>query len=192
MTPRILKSVLVACLLMFSAVAHGQYDRYWFEMSAGFGVNGDVGGHTGHTFKLKFREASTGFALIYSNYSGEGFLESAKDRESQEHLSPVFDVYGVSGFVSAPFKFGNMDAGLGVGYSNGDWIENCDDSESGWVGSSKSCDSKAVANIGIPLHASFSVGKYLGIGINADAFISADTKAVVLIGFVVPLGLFTE
>ncbi|MDN3651479.1 hypothetical protein QWY77_01605 [Thalassotalea ponticola] len=172
-------------LLLFSSAAYCEYDSYYVEPSFSFAH--------GETLKVKARDENKGWALIYSKYTNDEFLGAGQyDRESFESLDAKFNVYGVSWVGSAPYSFGYADAGIGVGYATGTWVDNCEKYEQGLWGYSELCDLNDDSGIGIPLHASLSFGKYIGLGVNIDVFLSFDFKPIAQVGFVIPLGGFTR
>ena len=181
-----MKKILIATsLLFFSSAAQCQYDRYWFEYSAGF--------YFGDTFKVKIREEHKGWALIYSRYDeGGAFGTTNLSRETFEPINANFNVYGISRFASAPFNWGYADVGIGVGYGDGTWSVNCEYYKGGFFGDSDICDMKDTSTFGIPLHASAAIGKYAGVGVNFDMFISLELDTFFQLGLVVPIGLFTK
>lgn len=179
------KILAIFSLLLFSSTAYSEYNRYWIELSSGV-----VGGTT---IKVKMREEHKGWALIYSTYDQELFFgQTDVNRETQEPINAKFNVYGVSRFFSSSFSWGYADAGIGLGCGNGTWSENCRDRKERLFGSSLQCDPKSGSTLGIPLHASASLGKYIGIGINIDIFLSPVSGNFTQVGIVIPLGLFTR
>ena len=182
---RMKKIFFLISLLTFSVTSHAEYDRYWLELSTSF--------VEGSTFKLKARDGNTGWSLIHSRYTEDKFLGPADyNRATLEKLDTEYRVYGVSKFISAPFNWGYAEVGLGLGYGNGSWSENCTDYEESWFGTSQKCDLKEGGTFGFPFHASATVGRYIGIGVNVDVFLSLERGTVSQFGIVIPFGLFTK
>lgn len=182
---RMKKLLFVISLFLFSTTSYAEYDRYWLELSAGFAH--------GETLKLKARDGEMGWALIHSKYDESKFLGPANyNRATLEKLDTEYKVYGVSKFVSFPFNWGYAEAGLGLGYGNGSWSENCSDYEQSLFGTSQKCDLKEGGTFGVPFHASATFGRYIGIGVNMDVFLTLDRGTISQVGLVIPFGLFTK
>lgn len=180
------KVCLAIVLAFFSISSYCKYDAYWLEASGGL--------EYGETYKFKIRDDYKGWALIYSRYSEDEFLgNSHVDRNTLDKIEPEFRVYGISRFVSAPFKWGNADVGIGLGYGHGDWSENCKANDEGLFGTTtEQCELKSGSSIGIPVHASATLGRYVGVGVNIDVFFSYKLDPMVQVGLVIPLGLFAK
>lgn len=179
------KLLFATSLFLFSTASQAEYDRYWLELSAGFAE--------GETLKLKARDGNTGWALIHSRYTEDKFLGPADfNRATLEKLDTEYKVYGVSKFISAPFNWGYAEVGLGLGYGNGSWSENCSDYEKSLFGISQKCDLKEGGTFGVPFHASATLGRYIGIGVNMDVFLTLDRGTISQVGIVIPFGLFTK
>lgn len=178
------KLFLAMSLFLFSTAAYSQFDRYWLEVSGG--VNGE-------TVKLKVREGDQGWALLHSRYTEDGFFGPRnKNRETSKVHDTEFKVYGITKTYSMPYKWGYVDVGAGLGYGDGAWSENCEPSDGGFFDSRNVCDLKEGSSIGIPLHGAMTFGKYLGIGVNVDVFLSLERGSVTQVGLVIPFGVFTK
>ncbi len=178
-----LLSAIGLCLL--STVAQAEYDRYWLEYSEGL--------QYGSSFKIKVRDNDKGWAFVHSNYTEEEFFGTTNlNRVTKTRHDAEFKVYGVTRFVSIPYSWGYVDAGAGLGYGDGTWSKNCEHYQDGLLGSSDICDLKEGASIGIPLHASATFGKFIGIGVNVDVFLSLERDTTAQVGLVIPFGLFTK
>jgi len=181
-----MKTILFAIILfLFSTTSYAEYNRYWLELSAGLAK--------GETLKLKVRDDDMGWALIHSKYDENKFLGPADfNRVTLEKLDTEYKVYGVSKFISAPFNWGYAEVGLGLGYGNGSWSENCSDYKETWFGTSQKCDLKEGGTFGVPFHASATFGRYIGIGVNMDVFLTLDRGTISQVGLAIPFGLFTK
>ncbi|RXF04260.1 hypothetical protein [Pseudoalteromonas phenolica] len=176
-------STISLCLL--STTAHAEYDRYWLEISEGL--------QYGSSFKFKVRDNDSGWAFVHSKYTEEEFFGTTNlNRVTKARHDAEFKVYGVTRFVSMPFSWGYVDAGAGLGYGKGTWSENCEHYQNGFLGTSDICDLKDGTSIGIPVHVSASWGKFIGIGVNFDVFLSLERDTTAQVGFVIPFGLFTK
>lgn len=179
------KTLLAISLFLTTYSAYADYDKYWLEVSEGL--------QYGATIKLKVRDNDKGWALVHSKYTEEEFFGTTNfNRETKRRHDAEFKVYGVTRFVSMPFRWGYVDAGAGLGYGKGTWSENCEHYKDGFLGSSDICDLKDGSSLGIPLHASASWGKYIGIGVNVDVFLSLERETTAQVGLVIPFGLFAK
>lgn len=183
-------------LLLFLASAlsfksYGSFENTWIEMGGGSG---------GVNFKIKTFEQNTGWAIEGNSYRktyGPVFSNTIYDRATGEDVEPEFDAINVYKTWVWPYRLGYVDVGLGLGAGRGDWANDCKEVEedSGGfsfnLGSSYECDINQGTRIGIPLQASAVFGKYLGIGISFNVFLSKNAKLGQLL-FTIPIGSFTK
>lgn len=177
----------VILLLLIPMLAHSQYSESWLEVGGGL--------FSGKTFKIKVRGQYKGWTFIYSKYkeSGGAFFGTTKlNRKTLIPIASEFKTYGIARSISVPFRWGYVDAGLGVGYGEGTWSDNCRDQQQDIFGYTELCDQKNLATIGIPIHASTSIGKYTGVGFYFDSFLSFELDQVTQVGVIIPLGVFTK
>ena len=171
-------------IIMASQTANAEFNHFWVE--AGDGLYGE-------RILLKTTYDNSAWALgLYSFKPAEGFYGfSPVDRNTGESLDPKFNAIGLSRMLSARFGWGYADVGIGLGIGKGSWFEDCKDSDSDGFSSDDLCDLKEGTRIGIPLHASAVLGKFVGVGFGAGAFIQQDDIHLQF-GVVLPLGNFTR
>lgn len=128
----------------------------------------------------------------FDNQEGNGIFDSFSDRHSMDFIDTEITTIGISRFISSSFNWGYADAGIGLAFARGQWIENCDSYREGILGDSYLCDSHESSDFGAPFQGSAVLGKYAGIGLYYDAFLSLERDSQVQFGIVVPLGNFTK
>lgn len=138
-------------------------------------------------------ENGSGWGVDFFSYEVEGliFKEQYRDRSTGEMFDPQFNVLSLSKLYNKPFSLGYVDVGLGLGVGKGSWGEKCEDEPERFLSRGRLCDEKDGYQLGIPLQASFAFGKYVGIGVSANVFITKDfTESRVML--TIPFGSFTR
>lgn len=181
------KILLVLCFAVFSIQAHAEKTNFWVEL----GLAQD-----GVTAHIKQRKGHQGWAYSYYNFQNptEMFIASYDyvARNTMEPVQADFHVLGISRFTSASFGWGYADVGVGLGIGKGDWLENCDRSSSFVFHTTYECDLKDGSRLGIPIHASAVLGRYAGIGVSFNMFVSLDFEPQYQLALTIPLGNFTK
>lgn len=174
---------LLLSLLFYSSFSFAEYDRAWLQLGSGLGA---------FNAQVKVASESSSWAYEAAAYYHEDYLlSSTVERDNGNELKTMFKVLAVSKFWSAPFSWGYADVGIGLGIGQGSWKDNCSSLDDDGLFKTDECDVKKGMRLGIPLQASVSVGKYVGLGISLNAFIQQDHRHA---GFLitVPLGKFTR
>ena len=180
---------LLALLLIFSSsrthaeLTLPEFERVWLELGAGF--------HGFHTHLRATNKDNTGWSLNFSTFvDNVPFGSSIRDRATGELVSPRLSTLGVTRLWSKPYGWGYSDFGIGLGVGQHKLGENCE-TRPGYLINTKVCDIEEGFDFGIPLHASTTVGKYIGIGLSLNAFIGTSSRSGAIV-FVFPLGKFTK
>lgn len=104
-------------------------------------------------------------------------------------FDPKFNTYGILKLWALNGRYSVKDIGIGVGVGDGTWGSNCTpDSHSS---DGEACQINKATEFGIPIQTSIVVGRYLGIGVSANAFLTQN-RSHYSVSFSVPIGLFTR
>lgn len=180
-----MKKIIITTIiaLLFSSHSFSNYEHTWIQTEAGL-----LGGTH---FQINTVENNTGWAITYSNYQENIALTSHINRETGKPAETNLDALSISKTLAAPLSWGLINIGLGLGVSQGTWLENCSDNQQHFIGSSKLCDQRNGSQLGIPLHASAIFGRYIGIGMSLQAFVQED-RTFLDLTFLFPLGAFAK
>lgn len=176
---RVLMLVIWSCV---SASALGECSRLWVQPDLGFSGAGLWIKKTCHNSTL---------ALGVFTYRDEALFSSYVDRDTGLSVSPRVKTLSVLKVWDSSFGWGYADAGVGLGLASGDKAKNCS-GEPGFLSTLYSCKIENVTTIGVPLHASAVLGRYVGIGLSVNTFLSLEGFLGASIGFSIPIGKFHE
>ena len=182
--------------IVFINIAHANEKNIWAELSVGGG-----GELLGTKVNFKYGNDTSNWAFELAQYDELRILSHVKDRGNGSYVDVNLKTLGVTKNWNRIGKWGYTEVGIGLGAAEGTWAKNCTTvkesapaSLSSWLSYASYhdvCDISDGVRFGIPLHASAVFGKYLGIGITANAFI---TNEGLHAGFMVtlPIGDFTK
>lgn len=176
-----LKPVVVLFALLFSSVCYAEYDYRWFEYHHGW-----LDEYEALSFNVSDERTGWQVNIIKTGTQEEflsGFLNSTSERDTNRAADPFYAL-GVSKLYVGATRFGYVNIGLGLGVGSGDIASNC---ESKFLG--KTCDFEKKTLLGVPLHASIMFGKYFGIGLTVDAFLTTEERFGA-IAVSIPIGKF--
>ncbi|WP_370980345.1 hypothetical protein [Agaribacterium sp. ZY112] len=185
---------LATCLLLsgLSLPTYAEIDRAWLEL--GMGTLGPSG-------KIKIANNNWGWSIGLTKYKDEigGYLHSTEyyDSDTLESFEPKMHVVDISRTWGKAGRFGYIDLSTGLAFANGVHSENCDKNRekeySGFFSrtTEKLCDKQEGNKVGIPLSATAAFGKYGGLGLQANAFVS-DGYIKGQVALIISLGAFTK
>lgn len=174
-------AIISFVIFSFSISAEDNFEHLWVELGVG---------PQGVAINLKAVDDDFNWAIEGATYTDPVYT-SYQDRDTGNTFDFNVVTLGVTKNWSAIRRWGYLDAGIGLGAGKGTWAEDCGDSVSTFLHTTEICDSTSTIKLGIPLHASVVFGKYLGIGLTANAFITNDVKSWNVM-LTVPLGDFTN
>ncbi|MDC2891183.1 hypothetical protein Q4575_17740 [Psychrosphaera sp. 1_MG-2023] len=187
---RLLSTILLG-LTVFTNPATAENTNSWLELSFGGGGEDLMGVKT----NIKFGDLKSNWAIEFSNYEDFRILSYAKDRANDKILNPEVKTIAITKNWTSTKRLGYFEAGVGLGLAKGTWTSNCftEKSPSGGWGSSTYdlCDSVEGYRVGLPLHLSAVFGKYVGIGLTLNAFITSENSHLGVM-LTIPLGDFTH
>ena len=176
-------AVIVASLT-FSTICYAQDKQQWIQLNA-------APLNSSYSVQFKHIENRSGWSVGMSVFEKDSFLTSTVDRSNQESIDPQVRVLEASKLWSIPFRSGFADFGVGLGVAQGEWSNNCSASAPSSILPVNECDIKNVSTVGIPLQASITLGRYAGIGLGFNYFMSSE-RSYSLLSLTVPLGNFTR
>ncbi len=144
-----------ALMLFFtSASAFEMPQRKWLALDLGL---------IGRAVEVSAADDVHGWGVSLANYE-QFFFSQAIDARTDQRVDPKIDVFGLSRIWRHAHLMGNVVLGVGVAYARGQWGRNCVN-EPGFLTSIERCDIEKISTLGIPLHASITLGRYAGIGL---------------------------
>ncbi|WP_394203277.1 hypothetical protein [Marinagarivorans algicola] len=194
----LLKGVLGACVIATSLLnsAYAQEGdtikpakkHYWLETSflRRLGGGGALGLHLNmHTDKHNW---TLGYNSLHQSFV---FVRDPVDRATGNSINGNIKAYSVSKLWHWPYRLGYASVSVGGSLLKGRWGVNCARSTMEGFGRSEECDLKQFVTLGIPLRATASFGRYVGIGYVAEMNINAK-DSYILLGMTIPIGGFTR
>lgn len=172
---------VVAIAFFNSQFAHAS-ERYWGE----FGL--DLGG--GAHVEFKHVDGNQGWAVGLLRAEQDFLLLSNLDRQTMEQADASVHIFSIVRTWSRSNSWGNLDAGVGLGFASGNWVDNCEPLLNN-RSYSELCDVVDVGDIGLPLKLSASVGKYLGFGVSVNVLVT-ESRTFRGLSFFVPFGYFPK
>ena len=142
-------------------------------------------------FGLKYSEAGPGYAIYYNRFETPPdilIFGSNIDRETEEVVNFKFDTISILKLWTKNLPRSYLDVGVGLGFGDGTWGANCERVDR-FLSSDTICDVRSGSSFGIPVHATAAYGRYLGIGISGNLFIT-DNKVHGAASIVIPIGHF--
>lgn len=176
------RGCILGSLMVIAGATHASCDRLWAQAEIGYRGAGAL---------LKADCGSLDLAVGVIQYENVALFTSYHARATGRSADPSIKVFSVMKMWNRPAGWGLVDVGLGIGYAEGEWFENCKEDTALFM-TSYICDVGDVSSLGIPIHASAAIGRNLGIGFSGNLFIGADGTNAGSLGVTVPLGKFTH
>lgn len=188
----LLKLFIVLCICS-AQTAYAQCEHLWFMPEVGFGPVGGTEQKTTQVGSVRVYAECYGrkYGLEISRFSKGNFFASFHDRRSGE--SSDLESYNVAIFKhwgrSSDWGYRGYSLGLGLGETYK--VSRCT-TTSGFWGDAKECDIDKVAALGIPLQASAILGRYVGVGVSAQALFLTTGDVKMTFRLSVPIGKFNN
>jgi hypothetical protein len=157
-------SAIFVVLCSVSSSVRAEFENIWIELGAAI---------QGASISLKAIDDDFNWALESAIYT-EPMATSYQDRDTGKYINFSVVTLGVTHNWTSIGYWGYLDAGLGLGIGKGTWITDCGESRRKFFSTTTVCESSSGFRPDVLLHASAVFGKYFGIGITANAFITLD------------------
>jgi hypothetical protein len=190
------KRLTIACGVAASLLgnAHAQEggakpikEHYWLETS----VMGDKDDGIALGLHFNIHTDNHSWTIGYRALDQDFIFGSRDDKSTGAGIEGQIRELSVAKLWHWPFKYGYASLSAGGSLLKGDWGTNCGERISQFIGWRRECDRNEFTTIGIPLRATASFGRYVGIGFSAEVNINAE-EPYVLLGINIPIGGFAR
>lgn len=193
----LLKGIVGACMIATSVFnpAYAQdggvitpaKKHYWLDAS----FTGKAGGGIGLGLHLNIHTDKHNWVLGYDNLDQDILFSGHEDRATGDSINGDIKTYSVSKLWHWPYRLGHTSVSVGGSLLKGYWGVNCGERSQLFFGTSQECDRKQFTTLGIPIRATASFGRYVGIGYVVE--ININTKEpYALAGIIIPIGGFAR